>query len=176
MSGGAVVSDGYNVLVAGCLTVSFQRYPESQIKRPAPTPRSHGALPVEMSSSRSGFLPLREAEGLWLGVQPIEQKCCSVEIRWIGAKEGVIPPPWTALVSNFQCVSGLRSATGVLFPFIGFPLSDEFTPCGGIVICVNEPEGIEMRFVSVDEYETRSGKSAPRPILPTDSYAGWLLP
>ena len=177
MSGDAVVLDGYNVAIAGCLTVSFQRYPESQLGASAEAPRSHGALPVELISPGTGILPVREGEGVWLGLLPKENRRCAVTVGWlttVGTKDA--PLSWSGAPTSLQVISGLRDASGTLCPFVRFPLSPEFKPCIGVLMSADGRDAIEIRFVDVAEYEGRSGKSAPPPMSVHDSYRGWLLP
>ena len=67
MPGGTLVADGFHLVIADCLTVSFQRYPEKKLEGPLEVPRSYGALPVELWSPKQAVLPTLEGEGIWLG-------------------------------------------------------------------------------------------------------------
>jgi hypothetical protein len=169
--------DEYTVAFADRFSVSFQRYPENEFRESSTPPRSHGALPIEITSPRSGFLPLREGEAVWLGVLARENSQCAVKVSWLdpsGAQKS--PLPCSAVVTSFQVVSGLRNASGRLLPFIRFPLSAACTPCAGVRISTSDGLGIDVHFVTVAEFEARTGRPAPGPMSPDDSYGGWLLP
>jgi hypothetical protein len=172
-----IVIDGYILVVVDCLTVSFQRYREDMLRGAAEVPRSYGALPVELSSPRRGFLPARPGEGIWLGLSPQGRQECAVQVGWLGtARSANAPLPWSATMSSLQLLHGLHKQDGAFCPFIRFPLSRDLLPCVGVVISAGGAEAIEVRFISVAEFEARTGKSAPRQISPDDCYGGWQLP
>jgi hypothetical protein len=175
--GGAIVADGYHLIVADCLTVSFQRYPEEMLRGRVEVPRSYGALPVELSSPTQAFLPTRDGEGIWLGLSPHGDQRRSVKVGWLGAGDTNDPPlPWSAMLSSIEFLHGLSNRNGAFFPFIRFPLAREFIPCPGVLILVGDHEGAQVRFTSVAEFEAKTGKPAPRAISPDDCYGDWRLP
>jgi hypothetical protein len=172
-----IVIDGHILAIAHSVTVSFQRYPEDILRGAAEMPRSHGALPVELSSPRQGFLPSRPGEGIWLGLSPQGRQRCIVRVDWLGTHGSEDAPlPWSATLSSLQRLHGLYKPNGSFCPFIRFPLSRDFTSCAGVVISVEDTEAIEVRFVSVTDFEAHAGRSAPPPISPEDCYGGWRLP
>jgi hypothetical protein len=171
-----IVIDGHILVIADCLTVSFQRYPEDMLRGPE-VPRSYGALPVELSSPRHGFLPARQGEGIWLGLSPQGRQERAVQVGWLGTHgSDDAPLPWSAILSSLQLLHGLHKSDGSFCPFIRFPLSRELVPCAGVVVSVGDAEAIEVRFMSVAEFEAQASKPAPRPISPDDCYGGWRLP
>jgi hypothetical protein len=172
-----IVIDGHILVVANCLAVSFQRYPENMLRGAAEVPRSYGALPVELSSPGRGFLPVRPGEAIWLGLSPQGRQECVVKVGWLGtAGSGDVPLSWSATLSSLQTLHGLHKPDGGFCPFARFPLSRDLIPCDGVVISVGDAESIEVRFISVAEFEAQAGKPAPRPMSPDDSYGGWRLP
>lgn len=172
-----IVIDGHILVVADCLNVSFQRYQEDMLRGAAEVPRSHGALPIELRSPRHGYLPVRPGEGIWLGLSPHECRGCCVQVGWLGASGGDdVPQRWCATLSDLQRLHGLYKSDGTFCPFIRDPRSAHLIPCAGIVITVENSEAVELRFVSVPEFESRTGGSAPGPISPDDAYGGWRLP
>lgn len=176
MTGAAFVSDGCVLVYDGSLTISFQRYPESDIRAPAePLPRSYGALPVKLASSQVAYLPVREGEAIWVGLVPRESQQYQVEIGWLETDGATGPGAWSALLSSFQGLTGV-DARGEFRPFIRFPCSGEFAACGGVAMSVRGSERVEVRFVSCAEFESRTGRPAPRPMSPDDRYGGWRLP
>jgi hypothetical protein len=174
---GPIVIDGHILAIAHSVTVSFQRYPEDMFRGAAEVPRSYGALPLELSSPRHGFLPGRQGEGIWLGLSPQGRQGCKVRVHWLGTYGSEDAPlPWSATLSSLQRLHGLHKPDGSFCPFIRVPLSRDLIPCAGVVISVEDTEAIQVRFVSVPDFEAHTGRSAPRPISPEDCYGGWLLP
>jgi hypothetical protein len=172
-----IVIDGHILVVADCLTVSFQRYPEDMLRCPPEVPRSYGALPVELSLPRHGFLPARPGEGIWLGLSPRGRQGCFVQVDWLDAHGfDDAPRRWSATLSSLQRLHGLHKSDGAFCPFIPDPLSHDLIPCAGVVISAENTEAIQLRFVSVPEFEAQTGRSAPRPISPDDAYGSWQLP
>jgi hypothetical protein len=171
------VADGFHLVIADCLTVSFQRYPEKKLEGPLEVPRSYGALPVELWSPKQAVLPTLEGEGIWLGLLPRGNQGPCVEVSWLGASEaGDSPLPWSAIVSSLETLHGLHKRDGAFCPFVRFPLARNSTPCSGVMISTGDNEGVQVFFTSVAEFEAKSGKPGPRPISPDDCYGGWLLP
>jgi hypothetical protein len=177
-AGDPIVTDGHFLLIADRLTVSFQRYPEQEMLRaPAEVPRSYGALPVELSSPRHGVLPARPGEGIWLGLSTQGRQECLVQVGWLGANGSEnTPRRWSATLSSLQRLHGLHKPDGAFCPFIRDPLSRAFIPCPGVVFTVENIAAIQLRFVSVPEFEAETGRSAPPPTSPDDAYGGWRLP
>jgi hypothetical protein len=175
--GGTLLADGFHLIIADCLAVSFQRYPEEMLGGPLEVPRSYGALPVELSSPTQAFLPTRDGEGIWLGLSPRNSQEPCVEVSWLDAlKADDSPLPWSAIVSNLEMLHGLRKRNGTFSPFVRFPLARNSTPCPGVMILTGGHEGVQVRFTSLAEFEAKTGKPGPRPISPDDCYGGWLLP
>ena len=169
--------DGYKLLFGECLSVSFQRYPESQFRGSAEVPRSHGALPVELSSPTTALLAVREGEGVWLGLIPYADHQCPVQVSWLSTgSSDDIPLPWSATLASLHFLHGLRTRNNVFCPFVRFPMSRELMPCAGVTIFARGEEGKRIEFVTVNEFEAQTGKSAPPPMSPDDAYGGWLLP
>jgi hypothetical protein len=168
--------DGYKLLFAECLFVSFQRYPESQFRGSSEVPRSHGALLVEFSSPTTALLAVREGEGVWLGLIPYNHQCC-VEVSWLSAgSSDDIPLSWSDTLASLHFLHGLRTRNNVFCPFVRFPMSRELMPCAGVTISVRGEEDIRIEFVTVAKFEAQTGKPAPPPMSPDDAYGGWLLP
>ena len=173
----AIVIDGHLLVVADSVTISFQRYPEDALRGPAEVPRSYGALPVELSSLKDGFLPVRPGEGIRLGLSARGQQERTVHVGWLGP-QGLDDTPrrWSAMISSPQRLHGLHRPKGTFCPFILAPLSPRLLPCHGVTISVDDLEAIQVRFVGAPEFEARAGRPAPSPMVPDDCYGGWRLP
>ena len=87
-----VVIEGHILSMANIATVSFQRYPEEMLRGPSEVPRSHGALPIELTSPVHGFVPTRQGEGVWLGLSPQSGKP-SMQVDWLGTQTRRRPAP-----------------------------------------------------------------------------------
>ena len=169
--------DGYKLLFAECLSVSFQRYPESQFRGSAEVPRSHGALAVEFSFPTTALVAVREGEGVWLGLIPYADRQCSVHVSWLSTgSSDDIPLPWSATLASLYFLHGLRTRNDLFYPFVRFPMSRELMPCAGIRISARGEEGTKIEFVTVAQFEAQTGKPAPPSMSPDDAYGGWLLP
>jgi hypothetical protein len=171
----AIVIKEHNLIIAGSLNVSFQRYPEKVLDSSTEVPRSYGALPVELTSSDCGFLPVREGEAIWLGLLP--NKLVHCQVGWLG-EDGTNDAPlrWYASLSRPEFLHGLTTAAGEFRPFIRFPVSHQLSPCFGVVISTEAADRTHIRFLSVALFEELTGRLAPRAILPNDCYGGWQLP
>lgn len=174
---GPVVIDGYLLVIAESVTVSFQRYPENALRRAAEVPRSYGALPVELSASGEALLPTRPGEGVWLGLSPRGQQQCAIRVDWLNAEgRRDAPRGWSSRLSGLQRLHGLHEPGGTFCPFIRTPLSPGLPPCHGLTISVEHAEVIQVRVVSAPQFEAQTGKPAPRAMSPDDCYGGWRLP
>lgn len=173
----ALVPDNYHLIISPCLAISFQRYPEELLQTFQEVPRSHGALPIERITATLAFLPVRTGEGVWLGLSPRVQRQCPIEVKWFGeAQGGDLPLPWVAEVSSLEFLHGLHKRDGTFCPFLRFPRAPDHLQCLGLDVSAPHNHAIQIRFVDIAEFESRTGKPGPPLISPDDSYGGWLLP
>lgn len=170
------IHDGHILTLEGAATVSFQRYPEDAFRSESDTPRSSGALPVELSSPRQASVPMLGGEGVWLGLTLQRPTPIKLRVSWLGATHSNEPLRWSSQLTSFRRLFGLRRCDGGFQPFIRAPLSGDVAPCAGILLVFEGAPEIKVQFVDASQFEAQTGRPAPRPISLGGSYGGWRLP
>jgi hypothetical protein len=155
------------LMYGDALSISFQRYLIANAPCLPQIPQSLGALLPAATGPTSFLVPLHEGEGVWIAVE-FGAGAPALDLK---AKAGPKVQAWRLSAQSpgkIELIAGAKAGRGEL-RFTASALNIVEAAAGRAAKAVVE-------LVAPDEFERRTGTTAPARAKAEDGYGGWRLP